>query len=174
MITKQQKQVIIKDLTDKLSRQKAVIFSDYTGLQVNQMQDLRRKLREEGIDFQVAKKTLIDLALEKAGLKNIKTRNLQGQIALAFGYADEVGPAKILYNFSKENEALKILAGVIKGEYFEAEAIKRLARLPSQQELLAKLVGSIAAPMAGLINTCQGNLRKFVYILKQRAMSNEQ
>ena len=76
MITKQQKKEIINDLTDKLSKQKVVIFSDYTGLTVNQAQELRSQLRENNIDYKVAKKTLIDLSLEKAGFKDIKIRNL--------------------------------------------------------------------------------------------------
>src|SRR3990167_3197359 len=131
MLTKQRKQEIIKNLIDKLTRQKAVVFADYTGLKVKQIQDLRNRLKKEGIEFQVAKKTLIDLALEKAGLKNIKTKDIQGQIAVAFGYQDEVSPAKILYNFSKElvsakagNDGLKVLAGVIQGEFFGTDKIK--------------------------------------------------
>jgi len=166
MITKKQKQEIIKDLADKLSRQKAVIFSDYTGLKVNQVQELRQQLREKEIDYQVAKKNLIDLALKQAGFKKIKAKELTGQLALVFGYKDEVLPANILYNFSKENESLKILAGLINGEYLEKEGIISLAKLPSRQELLAKLVGSISAPLSGLTSTLQGNLIKLVNLFK--------
>jgi large subunit ribosomal protein L10 len=166
MISKKQKQEIINNLVDKLSRQKAVIFSDYTGLKVSQIQELRRELREKGIDYQVAKKTLIDLALEKAGFKNVRVKELPGQIALVFGYQDEVLPAKILYNFAKGNESLKILAGLVQGEYLESEAVINLAKLPSREELLAKLVSNVGAPLAGLINTLQGNLRKLIFILK--------
>jgi len=166
MITKEKKKEIIKELVDKFSHQKSVVFFDYTGLKVSQSQELRGKLREEGIDCQITKKTLIDLALEKAGLKNIKVKEMAGQIGLVFGYKDEILPAKILYDFSKENESLKILSGLIKGEYLENEAILELARLPSKQELLAKLVGSISSPMFGLHNALQSNLQKLIYILK--------
>ena len=165
MITKEQKKETIKDLVDKLSRQKSVIFSDYTGLGFNQFQVLRYQLREQGIDCQVAKKTLIDLALEKAGF-DIKIKELPGRVVLAFGYQDEVLPAKILYNFSKENEALKILTGLVQGEYLENEAIISLAKLPSRQELLARLVGSFSSPLSGLINALQGNMRKLIFIIK--------
>ena len=164
--TKEKKKEIVNGLTDKLSRQKTVVFFDYTGLGVNQSQELRGKLREEGIDCQIGKKTLIDLALEKAGLKDVKTKDLSGQIGLVFGYQDEVMPAKILYNFSKENESIKILSGLVEGEYLDNEAILNLAKLPSKQELLAKLVGSISSPMFGLHNALQGNLSKLVYIFK--------
>jgi len=166
MITKDKKQQIIKDLIDKLSRQKAVIFTDYTGLKVVQLEELRKKLREQGIDYLVVKKTLIDLALEKAGLKKVKTKNLEGQIGLIFGYEDEVKPAKILYQFSQTNEAMKILSGFINGEYLESQAITGLAELPSREELLVQLVGAISWPMAGLVNSLEYNLKGLVCVLK--------
>ena len=166
MITKEQKKEIVKDLVDKLSRQKTAVFFDYTGLTVSQFHELREQLREQGLDWQAVKKTLISLALAKAGFKDIKARQLPGQIALVFGYQDEVLPAKILYDFSRNNEALKVLTGLVDGEYLENEAIIELAKLPSKQELLARLVNSIAAPIYGLNNGLQGNLRKLVFILK--------
>jgi len=165
MNPKKEKQEIINNLADKLSRQKIVIFSDYTGLKVNQIQELRRQLREKGIDYQVAKKTLIDLALEKAGLKTAKVKEVSGQIALVFGYQDEVWPAKILYNFSKDNQALKILAGLVKGKYLASEAIINLAKLPSREELLAQLISIIFSPITGLINVLSGNINNLVQLL---------
>ncbi|MFH1938122.1 MAG: 50S ribosomal protein L10 [Patescibacteria group bacterium] len=171
MITKEKKKEIVKDLIDKLSRQKSVIFFDYTGLKVNQFQELREKLREENIDCTVVKKSLIDLALKKAAsteaaFKNLKIRDLPGQVGLVFGYEDEVLPAKILYDFSKKNKDLKIMTGLIKSEYLENEAVISLAKLPTKKELLTKLINSISAPIYGLNNALQGNLRKLVYILK--------
>lgn len=165
MITRQQKKEIVEELIDKLSRQKSVIFSDYTGLTVNQVQELRSQLRENNIDYRVAKKTLIDLALDKAGFKDFKIRDLSGQIGLVFSYEDEILPAKIIYDFSRKNETLKMLAGLVQGEYLDSEAIVNLAKLPSKQELLAKLVGGFASPMSGFCNGLQFNLRKLVYLL---------
>lgn len=166
MVPKDKKEQIIQDLIDKFSRQKAVIFTDYTGLKVHQLVVLRKKLRAEGIDYQVAKKTLIDLALEKSGLKKIKTKDLPGQIGLVFGYGDEIQPAKIVYQFSQTNEAMKILSGLVKGEYLENQAIKALAKLPSREELLAQLIGAISAPLTGLVNSLEYNLRGLIYVLK--------
>jgi len=166
MLIKEKKKEIINDLTDKLSRHKAVVFFDYTGLKVNDSQRLRDKLREEGIDCQVSRKTLIDLALEKAGFKDVKVREMAGQPALAFGYEDEILPAKIIYDFSKKNENVKVLSGLVNGEYLDNEAIINLAQLPSKQELLAKLVGGIASPLSGLNNVLSGNLKKLIYLLK--------
>lgn len=165
MIPKEKKREIINSLADKLSRQKIVIFSDYTGLKVNQIQGLRKQLRQKGIDYQVAKKSLIDLSLEKAGLKDIKIKNLVGQIALVFGYQDEIFPAKILYNFSKDNPALKILAGLAGKKYLESEAIINLAKLSSKEELFAQLIIIISSPISGLINTLSGNINNLISLL---------
>ncbi|MFH1611986.1 MAG: 50S ribosomal protein L10 [bacterium] len=165
MITKQQKKEIIDELVDKLSRQKSVVFADYAGLEVNQVQELRCKLRENNIDYKVARKTLIDLALKQAGFDGIKTKDLNGQLSMTVGYDDEVTPAKIIYEFAKKNDDLKILAGLVQGEYMNDTQVVQLAKLPSRQELLAKVVGSVASPMSGLLNAMQGNLRSLVYIL---------
>lgn len=165
MITKDQKKEIIGELKEKFSRQKAIVFSDYTGLTVNEAQELREKLREQGIDYKVAKKTLIDLALKEAGL-DMSTKDLSGQLSVAMGYEDEVMPAKILYEFSKSNENLKILAGLVSGEQMDSDKVIQLAKLPSKPELLGKVVGSISSPMSGLLNALHGNMRKLVYILK--------
>ncbi len=166
MITKDKKKEILESLADKFSRQKSVVFFDYTGLKVNESEELRNELRKEGIDCQITRKTLIDLALEKAGLKDIKIKGVPGQIGLIFGYQDEVLPAKILYDFSKKNENVKLLSGLIEGDFLANEAILELAKLPSKQELLAKLVGSVSSPLFGLHNALQGNLTKLVYLLK--------
>lgn len=166
MISKEKKQSILKDLADKLSRQQIVIFSDYSGLKVNQLGELRRQLKENGVDYQVAKKTLIDLALAKAGLNKVKAKELSGQIGLAFGYQDEVLPAKILYNFAQNNESLEMLAGLSDGQCLDSQALIKLAKLPSREELTAQFVGGLAAPLTGLINVLQGNLRKLTIIFK--------
>ena len=166
MISKEQKKEITSDLIDKLSRQKAVIFFDYTGLKVNKFQELRGKLREQEIECQAYKKTLINLSLEKAGFKGLKISDLPGQVALIFGYNDEILPAKILYNFSKENEEIKILSGFIQGEYLEYSAIESLAKLPSRQELLSRVIGSILSPVSNLANVFNGNLIKLINLLK--------
>ena len=166
MITKEQKKELVTDLTDKLSRQKSVIFFDYTGLKVNKFQELRKKLREQKIDCQVSRKTLIDLSLKKSGLDSLDATTLGGQIALVFGYKDEVLPAKILYDFSKENEEIKILSGFVQGEYLENEAIISLAKLPSRQELLSKMIRSILSPVSNLTNVLNGNLIKLINIFK--------
>lgn len=166
MISKEHKKEITKDLVDKLSRQKSVIFFDYTGLKVNKFQELRVQLKEQEIECQAYKKTLIALSLEKAGFKGVKTEDLPGQVALIFGYDDEVLPSKVLYDFSKKNEEVKILSGFVQGEYLDNPSVLSLAKLPSRQELLGKVVGSILAPVSNFTYVLNGNLIKLINVLK--------
>lgn len=166
MISKEQKKEIVKDLSDKLLKQKAVVFFDYNGLDVNGFQELRKELKERGVECQACKKTLIDLSLKKAGLKGARVKDFPGQIALVLGYEDEVAPARTLYNFSKDNEQVKILSGFVQDDYLENEAILNLAKLPSRQELLAKIINSFISPISGLANTLNGNSIKLTNILR--------
>lgn len=167
MKTRQQKKEILQDLSEKLAKTKSAVFVDYTGLSVNKTRELRRQLKTQSAEIKVAKKTLIDLAFKQAGLAEVDSKNMSGQVALVMGYGDEVAPAKILYNFGKTNEHLKILSGILNNSLISAASVIELAKLPSRQELLAKAVGSVAAPLAGLVNILQGNLRSLVYVLSQ-------
>lgn len=166
MLTKDKKKEILKELEEKAKNSKAVVFADYSGLSVKDLTDLRNKMREQGVEFKVARKTLVSLALEKAGLKEVDAKGLEGQIGLAFSNQDEIAAAKMLNDFAKKNDKLKIRGGVLEQKFIDVEKVLSLAKLPSKQELLAKLVGSISAPMSGLLNVCQGNLRGLVYALK--------
>jgi len=166
MIDKKQKKQIIEELSKKFQEQKSAIFFNYSGLKVNQFQDLRNQLREKGMECRVAKKTLTDLALEQAGYKDIKTEQLDGQLAIVFGYEDEVLPAKTVYEFSKTNENLNILSGLAAGRYLNSDSILALAKLPSRDQLVAQLVGQIKAPLGGFLNALDGNLKKLVFALK--------
>ena len=167
MQTKQQKQQLVKEISERLARIKAAVFADYTGLSVAKLTELRRKLLTESGELKVAKKTLIDLTFKQGGISGVDTKNMKGQIAVAFGYQDEVGPAKILNDFAKKNEQLKILGGILENKFIDKISVINLAKLPSKQELLGQLVGTIAAPMSGMLNVLQGNLRGLVRVLSQ-------
>jgi large subunit ribosomal protein L10 len=167
MQTRSQKEIIVKDLADKLGKIKAAVFADYTGMSVAKLTELRRKLREKNADLKVAKKTLIDLAAKKAGLEKIDTKNMTGQVAVIMGYDDEVTPAKTIFEFDKKSEKIKFLGGILENNFIDAQGVLSLAKLPSKQELLAKAVGSIAAPLSGMVNVLQGNLRGLIQVLSQ-------
>ena len=163
-LTKQQKQKIIGDLKEMLSRQKAIILVGISGLKVKDIAQLRKKLKAIDGNLKVVKKTLIELAFKESKLEFDKDK-FREEIALAFGFKDEILPAKTVYQFSRENEKLKILGGYLEGNFKEAEEIITLAQLPTREELLAKLVGSISSPISGLVNVLQGNIKGLIYAL---------
>lgn len=163
--TKQQKEVIVKELAEKLKGSKAVVFSDYKGLKVKDMTLLRKELRAEGVDLSVVKKTLINIALKDAGIE-MDVRALEGQIAIAVSEKDEVAAAKIIAKLAKANENLKIVGGVLGTKELTVEEVNALAKLPSKEELLSKLVGTLNAPISGFVNVLAGNMRGFVTALQ--------
>jgi len=163
-LTKAQKQKIIEDLKEKIAKQRAMIFVDFTGLKVKDLSNLRKKLKAADNELKIAKKTLLLLALKEKKLE-MAAEELKGEIAIVFGYKDELSPAKIVYQFSQENPNLKILGGFLENKFREAEEIIALAQLPSREELLAKLVGSISAPISNFVNVLQGNIKGLIYAL---------
>ncbi len=166
MLTKVQKQKIVEELKEKIDKQKVIVFFDFTGLKVKDLSNLRKKLKKENSELKVAKKTLMAIAFKKLNESiagNIK--KLTGEIALVFGYQDIITPAKMLWQFSRDFPNLKILGGFVENNFKTATEIIALAQLPSKEELLAKLVGSIASPISGFINALQYNLKGLVYLL---------
>ena len=163
-LTKEQKQKIVEDLKEKIARQKAMIFVDFTGLKVKDLSNLRKKLKAANSELKVTKKTLLDLVFKKARLA-IEAKKIKGEIALIFGYNDGLSLAKMIYQFSETNPNLKILGGFFEKKFQEAEEIITLAQLPTREELLAKLVGTIFAPVSNLVNVLQGNIKGLIYEL---------
>lgn len=165
MQTKAQKQELVKELSQKFKDSKAVVFSDYKGLPVKEMMALRRELRSQGIEMKVTKKTLIDIALREASLA-ADVKAMAGQIAVAISSGDEVAAAKILAKASKGNENLKITGGILGEKTISKEEVLALSKLPSKEELLGQLVGTINAPVSGFVNVLAGNIRGLVQVLK--------
>jgi len=164
--TKEQKQKVLEDLKEKIEKQKSMVFVDFTGLKVKDFSGLRKRMKAVGNELKVAKKTLLGMTFKKAGLE-IELKKIKGEIAVIFGLKDEFSPAKLAYQFSQENQNLKILGGYFEKKVRTAEEITALAQLPSKEELLAKLLGSIKAPVSGFVSVLNGNLRNLVYILSK-------
>lgn len=167
-LTKEQKQKQVNDIKEKVSKQKSMIFADFSKVPSKNMFDLRKSLKQEGGGMKIVKKTLARVAF---GQSNISFWNkikavVPGQMALIFGVEDEVAPARISNKFAKENENFKILGGVFENKFIEKEKVLALANLPSKQELLGKLVGSMASPMSGFMNVLNGNIKGLVIALK--------
>lgn len=165
MQTKDQKEKIVRDLVSRIKEAKSVVFSDFKGVKVKDLTQLKKELKKEEIDFKVAKKTLINIAFKKAGIE-VDTRKMEGQVAVSISSMDEVAPARIISKFSKTNENLKILGGILENALVDVEKVKELAKLPGKEELLGKLIGTIKAPISGFVNVCAGNLRGLVQALK--------
>lgn len=163
--TKEQKKQIIDDLVDKLSNFKSVVFTDYKGLTVSEAEEIRKLAKEQGAEYIVAKKTLIQNALDKAEIKDIDVKSMEGNISLIIGFEDEVAPARIAADFAKDHESLKMLGGIMENKFIDLAAVEALSKIPSRAELLAKLVGSINAPVSGFVNVLAGNIRGLVNAL---------
>ena len=163
-LTRQQKQKILENLKEKIARQKAMIFVDFRGLKVKDMADLRQRLKAANSQLVVAKKTLMKLAFKDKKIK-IDEEKLEGQPAIIFAFQDILTAAKAAYQFSQENKNLKILAGYVEHNFREAEDIISLAKIPSREVLLARLIGSIKAPAVNFVNVLQGNFKGLIYAL---------
>ncbi|MBT3690010.1 50S ribosomal protein L10 [bacterium] len=163
--TRKQKEQEVKSLTDNLSNSKSVVFTSFKGLSVANAQELRKNLREEKVNYQASKKTFIKEALKQSKFAEIDMAEWEGNVAVAFGTEDEVAPAKILNNFSKDHEELQIHGGFLEQEQINVDKVKELALLPSRIELIAKTVGTIKAPISSFVNVLGGNIRNLVNVL---------
>lgn len=142
----EQKQQIVAEVAEKLQHSASTVLADYRGLNVAQVTELRKKLREAGVEFKVIKNTLTRRAAEQADLVGLH-EFLTGPTAIAFSKEDAVAPAKILSEFAKSNDALKIKAGVVEGKIVGVDEIKALANLPSREGLLSMLLSVLQAPV---------------------------
>lgn len=166
MITKQQKKELVNELTEKFKRQKITIFTDFCGVSVMKLQQLRRQLKKSDGEYKVARKTLIDRAAHDSGV-SFKAKELEGEIGITFGYSDEAGLTKILVKFRKGNETFKILGGILGDKILSEKDIVAFSRLPSREILLAQVVGVLQGPMRGLIMVLNGNMRNLVVLLNK-------
>lgn len=140
------KKQVVAEIADKFRASKSTIIVDYRGLNVAEVTELRKQLREAGIEFKVYKNTLTRRALAEVGLEGLD-EVLTGPNAIAFSNEDVVAPAKILNDFAKKHEALEIKAGVIEGNVATLEEVKALANLPSREGLLSMLLSVLQAPI---------------------------
>lgn len=164
-MVKQSKIDAVEALVEKLKKAKSVVVTDYRGLTVADVTELRSKLRAENIEYRVAKNRLCKIALEKAGCDSLD-EVLTGPTAIAFGYDDPVPAARVIYEFAKDNESLKPKGGLLNGERIDLTTLEKLSKLPSREELLQRLLGSLQSPAtktAQALNAVGSNL---VFALK--------
>ena len=162
--TKDQKKQILERIKDKLAKSKSVVFTADKGLNVKVVEDLRGQLKDNGAEYLVAKKTLVKLAT-KDWPEFGDLKDLSGSVGLTLSYDDEVSGAKILTKIAKTNDKLELGGGILENKYILPDMVKRLGSLPSREQLLAKLVGSLNSPLSGLVGVLSGNTRNLVGVL---------
>ncbi len=156
------KKAVVTEIADKMKASASMVVVDYRGLNVAQATELRKQLREAGVEFKVYKNSMARRAAEASGLEGLN-EHLTGPNAIAFSTEDVIAPARVLNNFAKDNEALEIKAGVIEGSIASVEEVKALATLPSREGLLSMLLSVLQAPM-----------RNFALVTKAVAESKEE
>lgn len=140
------KQPVVQEIAELLDGAQSAVLVDYRGITVEQDTRLRRELREAGVTYKVYKNTMIHLAAKGTAFEALEA-SLEGPTALAVSKEDATAPARVLYNFSKTAPALELKAGIVEGTAYDAAGIKAIAAIPSKEELLGRLFGSIQSPI---------------------------
>ncbi|MEX0748604.1 MAG: 50S ribosomal protein L10 [Candidatus Saccharimonadales bacterium] len=172
-ISRTQKEAQVEALKEEFTQSSMTVMTAYSGLTVHEAQALRKQMRELGGNFRVVKNAMFKLAVADS-FKDLDLSQLEGPIAVAFGYSDPVAPAKTISDYAKKHESLTPLGAFnAQGEWFDATQVAKLASLPSREQLTAQLVGTIAAPLSGFVSVLQGNLRGLVTVLDGVAQAKE-
>ena len=156
------KKPVVEEISELLKDAKAAVVVNYRGLTVEEDTKLRSSLREAGVIYKVYKNTMINFAVQGTEFEALSS-DLKGPTAIAVSKEDAAAPAKILFEFSKKAKALELKAGVVEGIYYDAKGIEIIATIPSREELLSKLLGSIQSPITN-----------FARVIKQIAESKEE
>lgn len=163
--TKREKEKIIQEIKEKLKQQKSLVFLNITGLKTEDLFNLRQRVKKEGGEVRVIKKTLFAIALRSLLNLNIGKKELPGQLAVVFGFKDEISPIKAVYEFIKEHKNCEIVGGLFEKVLRKKEEMEQIALLPGKPELLAKLVLSLETPIFNFVSILKENLRRFLFLL---------
>jgi large subunit ribosomal protein L10 len=164
----------VKELREKLSKAKSVVLADFKGLNANNTSAIRTQMRKQNAEMAVARNTLIKIALkeEKYDVKEAE-EDLKGNTVAVISYDDPIAVLKPLVEFAKKFELPKIKSAFIDGRYTTAEQVEVISNLPSREQLLAQVVGTMKSPLSGFANVLAGSQRKFVYAIKAVADSKK-
>ena len=169
----QQKIDLVNEIKEKIENSQSIVFVDNKGMTVEQVTELRKQLRENGVDYKVYKNTMLKRAFDALGYEDVK-EHLVGPSAVAFGLEDAVQPAKILVDFAKDNDRIEIKAGFLDGKAVDVAAVETLAKLPSREVLIAQLLGGLNAPIQGLATVLSANIKGLAVALDQIREKKEQ
>ncbi len=156
----------VNQIKEKLKEYDNFIVTDYRGLTVEQITKLRKKLMEHGVVYQVLKNNLVKIALKESNIEGVD-EYLFGPTAIAFAKEDSVTPSKIIVDFTKEANKLKVRGAYSEGKAVNENAVIALSKLPSKEVLLSKLLGGLKSPLTCLANVLNGPVRNLAYALKQ-------
>ncbi|MFQ5882769.1 MAG: 50S ribosomal protein L10 [Candidatus Methylomirabilales bacterium] len=162
----------VERLKARLREAKSLILTDYRGLTVAEITELRRALHQAAAKYRVVKNNLTQLAAQELGIQGLH-RYLEGPTAVAFGYGDVVATAKVLSTFAKKAPVLQIKAGVVDGRVLPKDEVLAMVELPPREVMLARLAGLMQAPLRGLVSALSGSLRGFVVGLGQVRQKKE-
>lgn len=159
-----EKKAAVAAIKEQLAGARVTVFTEFRGLDVHDLAELRAKLRAEGVEYKIVKNTLTKLAAHELSIEDLDPY-LQGPTAIAIGYDDEVAPARLLAEYARGHEELKMKCGMLGGEVLGADRVKALAKVPSKEVLIAKLLGSLQSPIAGLARVCSSPMAALVNVL---------
>lgn len=163
-MNREEKKQEVQELRQRFQKASLTLLADYKGLKVNEMNQLRRELRSNGAELRVIKNTLAKIAIGETDLKPLEAY-FQGTIAVVTSVSDPVGPAKVLVKFQKEFEKPQIKVGFLSGNLMKSAQVEALSKLPSREELLSNLLGSMNAPAQNLVNVLSAVPRQFATVL---------
>lgn len=170
---REEKQAAVEAIREKLQNAQVAVLTDYRGLTVAEITELRKQFREAGIDFKVVKNTLTWRAAQEVGLQDLESY-LEGPTAIAFDMNNPVAPAKLISDFAKKHKNLEIKGGVLQGNVIPIEQVKTLADLPSREQLLGQFASALCAPISGLVNVLQAPIRELAYAIEALRVQKEQ
>ena len=159
------KKAVVADIREKFEKAHSVVLIDYRGLTVAEVTDLRSQCRAQGVEYVVLKNTMIRLAAQELGITGLDP-HLNGPTAVAFGMKDAVAPAKVLTEFIKKAKKTTIKCGVVDRKVIDVNGVQALSELPPKEVLIAKMMGSLNAPITGFVGVLSATLRSLVYAIE--------
>jgi len=168
-----QKEQVVEEMAEKFTRASSIFLADFTGIDVNKINMLRKKFHESNVEYRIVKNTLAKLSMEKAGISDIN-QHLTGVNSYVISYDDPGLPIKVVEKLQKElEEKFIIKAGYFEGEIIGPDKVKEIAQLPAREQLLSKVLGTLQAPLSNFVGTLQANITNFMGLLKSLEAKNK-
>ncbi|MEK7084893.1 MAG: 50S ribosomal protein L10 [Patescibacteria group bacterium] len=163
--TRKQKESELSVLEHGMNNAGGIVFASFHDLKMKDMDELRTACKAQNVEYIVAKKTIMKRALESAGKQDVDVAAFEGGVSVLFGYGEDLAPAQIIAKFAKGRDMVRIFGGFLNGVGIDGAKVTALSKLPTRQQLLGQLVGTLNAPISGFVNVLAGNLRGLVNVL---------